>query len=766
MRSAVLGMLTLLAVPMWALAQASFIPVQSGTPVSTSIQGSSLTSSYVVDVAEGQRSLRVELRGGDPTRDLDLLIRYGSPFDIRAGEAIDVNQLFDQAHYRSASSGGDEYVLIDQSNGIPLRAGRWYLLLINFDANQVPMTLSATASSTVPVAAIEMIFNDPGTSERPCDLSGWNATEVRSPVGGNTGTSLGEQRRLAAEEAARQLTLQLSPRVPVRVQACWEDLGDASGNRFTLAKAGPSYLFLNDVGLSGLSVPSLERSYTWYSAAAAAQQIGTTVCRLDGGLDCATAADVRASFNSTLDKPGAAAFDYSLAQTTNSLSFVSVAMHEITHGLGFFGLINTSTEDGGVLGAKEQLVRDGALYDDIYGAHVREVSSDGLVTREFLRISDAERAQALVSEPQLRFAGPNAVLAGPLAQSPAPTSYISLHAPLELSAGSTYSHIAGNRYGVQLMTALLSSNGPRSLGIGAGVLRDLGWSDAAKPARRFASAPSFQYFDPTRNGHGIDFRLISPAIAGREAEYFLGFYTYDASGEPEWYIASGPLIDGVFVPKANSFGDSLLRQRYLGPDRSEADSSAGYAGRVRIDFNNAQLHPACADGNPGRVLDGPLAVMTTTINGERLQWCMQPVVLPMRVNNDFSSIWYSLGDGGWGMALQSFDGTGRDGLFSVLFYSDAQGKPRWAVAQVDAFTPGTPQPLAQLRGYCRTCPSPPSLQLSPPIGSVTLDLVRGGAGASGNRVSVDVTYPGPEGGRFIRSSVALFPNSDPTLSGN
>lgn len=766
MKSALLSLLSLMSAPTVLLAQTSFIPLQPGSPISRSIDGSSLTGSYVVDVAEGLRSLRLELRAGDTSRDLDLLVRYGSPFDIRAGETIDVNQLFDQAHYRSASAGGDEFVLIDQSNGIPLRAGRWYLMLINFDANQVPMTLSATVSSTPPIAAIEMIFNDPGTSERPCDLSGWNATEARTPIGGNTGTTLGEQRRLAAQEAARQLTLQLSPRVPVRVQACWEDLGDASGDRFTLAKAGPTYLFLDDIGLSGLNLPSLERSFTWYSAAAAAQQIGTTVCRLDGGLDCASAADVRASFNSTLDKPGAAAFDYALTQTANSLSFVSVAMHEITHGLGLFGLINLSTENGAVLGAKEQLIRGGALYDDIYGAHVREVSSDGLMAREFLRISDAERAQALVSEPRLRFAGPNAIQAGPQALQPAPANYIVLHAPLTLSEGSTYSHIAANRYGAQLMTAQLSASGPRSLGIAGGVLRDLGWSDTPKPARRFDKVPSFQYYDPARNGHGIDFRLISPAITGREAEYFLGFYTYDAAGEPEWYIASGPLIDGVFVPKANAFGDSLLRQRYLGPDQSESDSSAGYAGRVRIDFNEAKLHPACADGHPDRVLDGPLGVMTITINGERLQWCMQPVVVPTRVSNDLSNIWYSLGDGGWGMAMQSYDGAGRDGLFSVLFYSDAQGKPRWAVAQADAFIPGVPQPLVQVRGYCRTCPSPASLTLSPPIGSVTLDLVSASAGAAGNRVSFDVTYPGAEGGRFTRSSVALFPNSDPTLDGN
>ena len=47
-----------------------------------------------------------------------------------------------------------------------------------------------------------------------------------------------------------------------------------------------------------------------------------------------------------------------------------------------------------------------------------------------------------------------------------------------------------------------------------------------------------------------------------------------------------------------------------------------------------------------------------------------------------------------------------------------------------------------------------------------MDLIQGGAGAQGNRISFDITYPGTEGGRFQRSSVNLFPNSDLSLGAN
>ncbi|WP_395789664.1 hypothetical protein [Aquimonas sp.] len=754
-----------LALPLFAQAQVEFIAVQPGTPVSMTINPSSVVSSYSIDVPAGPRGMRLELRASDLSKDVDLLLRYGSPFELRnqGGARVDIQQLFDQAQYRSTGGGGDEFLLIHEGNAIPLRAGRWHLAIVNFEDTPISATLSASLTATTQAAAIEVVFDHAGTASRPCDVSGWNAAEARSPIRGNTGTTLGQQRRLAAQEAARLLTTQLQPRVPVRIQACWSDLGSATGNSFTLAQAGPEYLFLNDIGQPGYYMPSIERPFTWYSAAATAQQIGTTVCRLDGGFNCANTFDVRATFNSSLDQAGAASFDYGFTTAGAATSFVSVAMHEITHGLGFFGLITVEPDDGAPVGSKRRVLPNGPLYDDIYGSHVVSRSNDGSTLSPFLRITDAERAQALVSEPQLRFTGSNALSAAPQL-IPAPEGYIRLHAPLTLTPGSTYSHISSFNYGVQLMTAQLNASGPRELGIAGGVLRDVGWNSNRMPQRSFELPDSFQYFDPTRNGHGIDFRLISPSISGLPAEYFLGFYTYDANGDPEWYIATGPVIDGVFLPKNNPFGDSLLRQRYLGPDQSESDSSARYAGRIRIDFNDARRHPACSDGAPGRNLDGPLGVMTTTINGQRLQWCMQPVVVPTRVSNDYSSIWYSPGDGGWGLALQSFNGAGSsDGLFSVLFYADATGEPRWALGQINAFTPGVPQPLWQVRGYCRSCPSPATQQLSAPIGSLTLNLVRGGAGASGNRVSIDVTYPGTQGGRFTRSSVNLLPNSDPTL---
>lgn len=765
-----MGLAGLLSPP--AGAQSTAIPLTPGQAQQITLPAGQITTSWVVDVPAGVSHMRLELVAANPSHDVDLLLRKHTPFELRAeaNQGVDVNQLFDQAHYRSAGELGDEFLVIDAANAIPLIEGRWYLGLINFASVAADARLSVSLAAQAPVADIQFVFDSAGSSQRPCDTSGWNSSEPRTPERGNPGTTLGEQRRFAAQEAARLLTRQVRPRVPVRVEACWNDLGDATGIRFTLAQASPQNLFVNDIGF-GAYRPGLERGYTWYASAAAAQQLGTTSCRFSGG-SCATTFDLRATFNNRLDRAGVAAFDYGLSAGGSGSSFISVAMHEILHGLGIFGLLNLAEGEDGPVGAKLRLNDGLPIWDDIYGARSVALDADASGYRELLRISDAERAAALSTPWRLRFAGPSAIAAAPTLNFAPPDSFIRLHAPTTIAPGSTYAHIASqSSYGVQLMYPTIGAAAPRELGIAGGMLRDLGWRTAAHPGRAFGPAPSYQFYDPSRSGHGIDFRLISPAISNRPAEYFLGFYTFDSNGDPEWYIATGPVVDGVFIPRRNQFGDSLLRQTYLGPNNSVPDSSAGYTGSVRIDFNEARVHPACHDGNPSRRLDGPLAVMSVRINQERFQWCMQAVVMPTRVQRDFSSIWYSLGDSGWGLALQSFDGGGAggtqaDGLFSILFYADSTGKPRWAIGQVTDFVPGQAQPLRQVRGYCRSCPATNGIELSEPIGSMSLDLLQGGAGAQGNRISFDLTYPGTEGGRFQRSAVNLFPNSDPTLGGN
>src|SRR5690606_42011450 len=134
-------------------------------------------------------------------------------------------------------------------------------------------------------------------------------------------------------------------------------------------------------------------------------------------------------------------------------------------------------------------------------------------------------------------------------------------------------------------------------------LSAVGWPQAAAAAPTPTRPYGGQWFDPARNGHGIDLHRVE----GLPDTYMLVFYTFDAQGDPEWYLAIGRIIDGVFRPGDGANGNSLWRTRYLpgSPPRQEPDTSV--PGSISIDFYQARRSPACNEGT-GR--NAPESVMT------------------------------------------------------------------------------------------------------------------------------------------------------------
>jgi hypothetical protein len=750
------------------------IALQPGVSQTFTAAALSTSNAFYVDVPESAKTLVVELNataaGPNGARpDIDLLLRHGSPIPDRQpdGLAADPEWLFDQAQYRSASSEDEEFIIVSAASQIPLRPGRWFVSVLNFAGFAASAEIRASLRDELQVVPIEIVFDSVGSSSEPCDANAWNDAAPRTPIRGNNGTTLGQQRRNAMNEAARLLTEELKPTVPIRINACWRDLGpapDDTSRRFTLAQAGPSDFFVGDVG-RGSHAPALPQRYTLYAAAPAAARAGTRTCGFAGG-PCGEP-EVFSTFNIKPDQAGSGLrpFDYGLTFTSAQATFISVAMHEITHGLGFVGLIGLSSNVGGRL----------SIYDDIYGKHTRWTPNGNESAQPFLRLSQADRVLALTSDTNgasaipgnLRFAGPITISGERVFNSfdceQRPLQFAPLHAPAPVEPGSTYSHF-DLCYTQELMRAVASSASPHTLGLARNVLYDLGWDPSPKAIVPFATAPDLQYFDPARNGHGIDLRRV----AGTPDLYFMGFYTYDAAGTPEWFTSLGRLVDGVFVPARNEFGDSFVRNLYRANQipQSVVDASAEFEGTVRLDFNQAANSPACLDGAAGRDLNGVLAVMSFELPGHtRQQWCMQPLVSPTAtIANNFSSVWYTgTEDAGWGLAVQSLPG---EGVAVGVYYADASGKPRWGLAVAPQFVPGQPIDVLQYQGACRTCPAPATLPTLR-IGSITLDLAApGGATAPNNRVSLDVTYPGTEGGRFVRTNTAIIPANEPRYRGN
>jgi hypothetical protein len=184
----------------------------------------------------------------------------------------------------------------------------------------------ALATSTDALAKANLtIVNLDGVNE------GFNDPAPRAPVGGNPGTTLGQQRLIAFQFAASIWGCILDSDVEIRVGAQFNPQGCTSTTG-TLGSAGPVSVHRDFVGAP---VPA-----TWYVDAQRDALVGN---------DANPAArDLNATFNSNLGTPGC--LDNSpwyLGLDNNPppghIDLVVVLLHEFGHGLGFLSLVSRTT---------------------------------------------------------------------------------------------------------------------------------------------------------------------------------------------------------------------------------------------------------------------------------------------------------------------------------------------------------------------------------------------------------------------------------------
>lgn len=203
------------------------------------------------------------------------------------------------------------------------------------------MVAAAVAAASLGVvgqahAAVTIIINNlnaPGV--------GFNDTTPAVPVGGNTGTTVGEQRLIAFTYAANIWGNTLTSTQPVVINAQFSPLSCTAASG-VLGSAGATSVF-RDWGTGTLPKPA-----TWYSYALANKMSGVY-------LGTANAAQINANFNSDLGNPtggtgGAgclttSSWYYGLDsnEPANGIDFVAVLQHEMAHGLGFQTFTSGST---------------------------------------------------------------------------------------------------------------------------------------------------------------------------------------------------------------------------------------------------------------------------------------------------------------------------------------------------------------------------------------------------------------------------------------
>lgn len=299
---------------------------------------------------------------------------------------------------------------------------------------------------------------------------GLNDTTPATPVGGNNGTTIGEQRTIVFEYAARLLEQVIISGVPIIIDASFDPLTPCNASSGVIGSASANGWVLN--------FPGAPISNTYYPQALANS--------LSGSDQFTGAADITAMFNSNVGTPGclsSKSYYYGLDGNASGseIDFLSLILHEIIHGLGFQTVVNLST------GTKAN------GYNDAYMRHLEDHSIDknwGDTFPPSQAMSNAERATSAKDDGDLHWTGSNVIanlggLTGGVDQG-----HMQMYAPMSLNTSASVSHFNANTTPNELMEHILPSN-QDNIGLARFLLDDIGWPMFASNAPIISAVNDF-----------------------------------------------------------------------------------------------------------------------------------------------------------------------------------------------------------------------------------------------------------------------------------
>ncbi len=227
---------------------------------------------------------------------------------------------------------------------------------------------------------------------------GFNDTTPAVPVGGNAGTTLGQQRLIAFQHAANIWGATLASNVQVRILADFVPL-TCTATSAVLGSAGTISIFANfPANTGGGLFPGSEFQNTWYHGALADKRSGLD---LDPG-----SPDIRARFNVSLGNAGClTGVGWYLGLDTNhgtQIDLVTVLLHEFAHGLGFSQFASVSNGSQ-ILGLT-----------DVYGRNL----FDKTAGKSWDQMTDAQRAASAINSRKVVWTGNVVTQAVPAVLSP------------------------------------------------------------------------------------------------------------------------------------------------------------------------------------------------------------------------------------------------------------------------------------------------------------------------------------------------------------
>jgi hypothetical protein len=214
---------------------------------------------------------------------------------------------------------------------------------------------------------------------------GFNDPTPAAPVGGNSGTTVGQQRLIAFTYAANIWGATLTSPVPIVINAKFTPLA-CTATGAVLGSAGATQVFAD--------FPGAPKAGTIYSYALANKLYGSEISDAPG-------AQISANFNSELGKPNCLAgssFYFGLdGNEGNNIDFVATLLHEMGHGIGFQTFTNGST------GAQF------AGYPSVWDHNLLDNTTNKL----WVNMTDAERAASSLRPAGLSWTGARVTAAVP-----------------------------------------------------------------------------------------------------------------------------------------------------------------------------------------------------------------------------------------------------------------------------------------------------------------------------------------------------------------
>lgn len=265
-----------------------------------------------------------------------------------------------------------------------------------------------------------------------------------APVGGNSGTTLGQQRVNALREAVRLVEEFLPGTVPI----------DAGMRFFSYSSTG----ILASAGIStyyyGQDTEEFDKVSVLYPSALAKQLMNSPP----------SGSAFSVTFNATRDTLTSGKWYYGFDRSGGSdIDFITVAIHEIVHGLGSSTAFSRTTGEVGSSGRF-----------NIYVHHLEEHSTGRL----FPNMTAAERLAAGTSITDMHIRGPYtngwAVLNSN--NSGVINGHVAIYAPSQVQSGSSYVHPSNLLSPNNLMEPFYT--GPtHNTSLVEAILLDAGWSE-------------------------------------------------------------------------------------------------------------------------------------------------------------------------------------------------------------------------------------------------------------------------------------------------